>query len=248
MKGTTRSGCGASATGERLSALHVLGAEGLTGVAFSADGSKLITAALSGTASIWSAETGKLLLTLTGHTDRISSAAFTPDGQMLVTSSQDKSGRIWDLNKNQILARMDLHNRWAPGFLPPIRIVVLLAVSKGSPNVSRFDAATGKLLDVIKTGGPPEAPAFALAISPDEKHIAVGGYDLARVMDLDSRSVTPYGRLRRDQRRVVQPQWHARPADKPGTRERGRACSRCPHRRVAPGAPWALLVHASFKS
>jgi WD40 repeat protein len=46
---------------------------------------------------LMSAETGKVTLSLTGHTNNVTSVAVTPDGATLVSASEDKTIKVWDL-------------------------------------------------------------------------------------------------------------------------------------------------------
>ena len=48
------------------------------------------------TARVWDARTGAELLTLKGHTGRVTSASFSPDGSRVVTASADETARVWD--------------------------------------------------------------------------------------------------------------------------------------------------------
>ena len=45
---------------------------------------------------IWDSATGKELLALKGHADRVSSVAFSPDGQRLASANQDGSIHLWE--------------------------------------------------------------------------------------------------------------------------------------------------------
>src|SRR5262249_47519165 len=68
---------------------------GVGGAAFSADGSRVVTASLDGTARVWEAATGKELARLV-HNDRVWTAAFSVDGARIVTASDDKTARVWE--------------------------------------------------------------------------------------------------------------------------------------------------------
>jgi WD40 repeat protein len=45
---------------------------------------------------VWDAQTGAILLTLTGHTSDVFSASFSPDGSRIVTASLDRTAKVWD--------------------------------------------------------------------------------------------------------------------------------------------------------
>src|SRR4029077_13044043 len=63
---------------------------------FSADGQRVVTASLDGTARVWDAATGKALSEPMKHDGYVLSAQFSADGQRVVTASSDKTARVWD--------------------------------------------------------------------------------------------------------------------------------------------------------
>lgn len=67
-------------------------------VAFSPDGKRIATAGQDHTGRIWDARTGKLLATLSGHTDDVNWITFFPDAadHRVATASDDKTVRVWD--------------------------------------------------------------------------------------------------------------------------------------------------------
>lgn len=71
-------------------------ANSVTSVAFSPDGSRVLTGSDDRTAKLWSAASGAELLTISGHSDRVASVAFSPDGATIATGSADASARTWD--------------------------------------------------------------------------------------------------------------------------------------------------------
>jgi len=78
---------------------------GVTGVAYSPDGTRIATASDDGTARVWDAADGKALLTLRGHRpsgiglppyEGVVRVVFSPDGTRLATSGADGTIRLWD--------------------------------------------------------------------------------------------------------------------------------------------------------
>jgi WD40 repeat protein len=65
-------------------------------MAFSRDGRRLALACWDHTVKLWDPETGQDILTLRGHTGRVSSVAFSPDGQRIASAGEDKTVRLWD--------------------------------------------------------------------------------------------------------------------------------------------------------
>ena len=70
---------------------------GFTAVAFSPDGTRVVTGSENNTLSVWDAVSGTEEITIQGHEDTITSVAFSPDGNRVVSGSDDKTVRIWDV-------------------------------------------------------------------------------------------------------------------------------------------------------
>ena len=71
---------------------------GLYELAFSPDGSLLATGS-GDDIHLRSAESGKLLISLPGHTSLVSALAFSPDGKLLASASWDGTVRLWGIPK-----------------------------------------------------------------------------------------------------------------------------------------------------
>jgi WD40 repeat protein len=64
-------------------------------VAFSPDGSQLVSGSADNTVRLWSVASGKPLKTLTGHSRTVRSVDFHPNGKQVASCSTDKTLRIW---------------------------------------------------------------------------------------------------------------------------------------------------------
>ncbi|MBA4063430.1 MAG: hypothetical protein C0501_06900, partial [Isosphaera sp.] len=81
-------------------------------VSWSADGSRLLTASMDGTARVWDAATGRELMAFRGHVRRLRSAAFSPDGSRVATASEDGTARVWDAERGAELLTLKGHGGW----------------------------------------------------------------------------------------------------------------------------------------
>ena len=64
-------------------------------VAYSPDGTKIISGSRDKTIKIWDANTGECLKTLKGHSDDLESVAYSPDGTKIISGSDDPTIKIW---------------------------------------------------------------------------------------------------------------------------------------------------------
>ena len=87
-------------------------------VAFSADGTRVVTASADHDARIWDARSGALLQVLLGHFATVSDARFSPDGRWVVTAGPETAG-LWSATKRQV----DLPSPRARGQAPVGRLL-----------------------------------------------------------------------------------------------------------------------------
>jgi len=155
----------------------------VSGVAFSPDGKRIVTASLDKTARIWDAETGQELRKLEGHTGAVSGVAFSPDGKRIVTASLDKTARVWDAESGQELRQLEGHTNdvYGVAFSPDGKRIVTASFDKSA---RVWDAETGK--ELCQLQGHTNTVA-GVAFSPDGQRIATASNDrTARVWDADS--------------------------------------------------------------
>jgi len=155
----------------------------LKSVAFSPDGTRIVSGSEDKTIRVWEARTGDAIAaSFKGHTNWVNSVAFSPDGTSIVSGSSDHTIRVWDAVTGDPIA---------PPFQGHTGVVNSVAFSSDGTRIVSgswdktirlWDARTG---DAI--GAPFEGhtnPVNSVAFSPDGTRIASGSYDnTVRVWD-----------------------------------------------------------------
>jgi WD40 repeat protein/serine/threonine protein kinase len=65
-------------------------------IAFSPNGTRLLTGSSGNTLTLWDAATGEAIVNLKGHSEGINSVVFSPDGKRIVSASADQTLIVWD--------------------------------------------------------------------------------------------------------------------------------------------------------
>ncbi|MDX6581649.1 MAG: hypothetical protein QOI10_833 [Solirubrobacterales bacterium] len=153
---------------------------GVSAVAFSPDGARLVTASRGRTASVWEIGTGDRLGVLRGHDRRVRDAAFSPDGAKIVTASADRTARIWSADSGERF--LTVHPGGGVDAVAYSPDGDLIATGSRYGPVQLWDSTTGaRIRSVDNTGS---SPTFGLAFSPDGKRLAIGSEDgTAQVSD-----------------------------------------------------------------
>ncbi|PTL84826.1 TIR domain-containing protein [Vitiosangium sp. GDMCC 1.1324] len=154
-----------------------------TVVDFDSHSARAVTASDDGTARIWDTASGRLLVSLSGHTGPVLSVTFSPDGTRVVTTSHDDTVRLWDVASGRLLATLLGHTQavWNARFSPDGARIVTASLD-GTARV--WDAATGRRL-VTLSGLAGEV--WNARFSPDGARVATAHMDgTARVWDATS--------------------------------------------------------------
>ena len=92
-------GCDKHITGNKDKVVCLKTLEGhswdVSSVAYSPDGTKIVSGSGDKTIKIWDANTGQCLKTLEGHSDDVESVAYSPDGTKIISGSDDPTIKIW---------------------------------------------------------------------------------------------------------------------------------------------------------
>lgn len=148
----------------------------VTSVAFSPDGTRIVSGSSDRTVRLWDAHNGKPIgAPLEGHTLQVLSVAFSPDGTRIVSGSLDKTLRLWDAStRQQIGAPLDGNENAVASvaFSPDGKRIV----SGGWDKTLRlWDASTGYPIGApMQTYG---GRINSVAFSPDGARIVSGGSD-----------------------------------------------------------------------
>jgi WD40 repeat protein/serine/threonine protein kinase/DNA-binding SARP family transcriptional activator len=184
----------------------ILGEKGdrdrIRSVSYSPDGKRIVTTDAYGKATIWNAETGNEVLTLSGHApgqtvetvwNGVTDAAFSPDGSLLATSSDDLTINIWDATTGEKLHTL-LGHMPGPANVPPFEGVVAIAFNpEGTTLLSAGADGTARLWDVhngdliLKIDAHPGSVVTDVDFSPDGNNFVTSGFDgTAIVWDVTS--------------------------------------------------------------
>ena len=135
----------------------------MQGCAWSADGTRLLSASGDHSLKVWDAATGQCLRTLSGHTAGVQGCAWSADGTRLLSASGDHSLKVWDAATGQCLRTLEGHSNAVAACAWSADGTRLLSASEDH-SLKVWDAATGQCLATLYHA--PEGESFAL----DEAH------------------------------------------------------------------------------
>jgi hypothetical protein len=145
----------------------------VTSVAFSPDGTRIVSGSWDNTLKLWDAATGVERATLKGHTDLVRDVAFSPDGTRIVSTSNDTTVKLWDAATGAERATLKGHTNLVTrvAFSPDGTRIVL---GSGVTTLKLWDAATGAERATLKGH---TNLVTCVAFSPDGTRIVSGSFD-----------------------------------------------------------------------
>jgi Planctomycete cytochrome C/WD domain, G-beta repeat len=173
-------------------------ADWVTGVAFDRDGQKIAASSSDKLVKVFEARTGKLLTTYMLHGEPVLAIAFDLDSNKAVSAGADRKLHVWD---PKVIAAEDgtaalledrfkkeLSSKMIEGFNDDVLDV---AIAKGNVfsasadgKVRQHELKTSKLLRTFEGS---DDWAYAVAVDPEGKRLAVGGFDgTVRVYEVET--------------------------------------------------------------
>jgi WD40 repeat protein len=161
------------ATGEQVQSLD----RGAAHATFSMRGTWVASGGYNAPIELWDIETGEVLKTLEGHTDRVFGLAFSPDGVLLASGSgmgpsdvSDYTLKIWDVDSGRELHALQGHSGdiHAVAFSPD---GTLVASASTDYTVRLWNVGSGELVHTLwhRDG------LWDVTFSPDGELLASGG-------------------------------------------------------------------------
>jgi WD40 repeat protein/tRNA A-37 threonylcarbamoyl transferase component Bud32 len=149
---------------------------GVVGVlVFSPDGKKLIVSTSQDVIRAWDIETGEIINTFRGHTDRILVMTVSPDGTRLASGGSGNNIKLWDLGTfddlSQVISRSD--SKFGDSSLSPDG--TQLATRNAWGGIDIWDLKTSGMLARFESQELLNARSFSY--SPDGLHLAIAGID-----------------------------------------------------------------------
>lgn len=137
-------------------------------LAFSADGTMLVSGSRDRTARVWDVRTGHLLRTLSVHEKDVHAVAFSPDSSRIVTGGGDQRICFWDVKSGALLKSSRRHKKAIRSlqFMPNGDLL-----SAGFDKVIRmWDRDGGFIQNVVRS----KHKIQALSVSPDGSRMVFG--------------------------------------------------------------------------
>jgi WD40 repeat protein len=142
-------------------------------VAFSPDGSHVVSGSEDRTVRIWNVVTGECEAELKGHSECVKSVAFSPDGSHVVSGSFDRTMRIWNVVTGECEAELPAKGQRVNSvdFSPDGSHV---ASGSGDRTVRIWNVVTGECEAELKGHS---GHVNSVVFSPDGSYVVSGSLD-----------------------------------------------------------------------
>jgi WD40 repeat protein len=155
-------------------------------VAYSADGTRVASGSADGTARIWDAATGALVLTIPTRSGWVHDVVFSPDGTQLITANGDGTAQVWDARSGTLVHMLSGHRDVVFGVAVSLD-GTRIATASWDKTAKVWDAASG---DDVLTLDHHTGHVKGVAFSPDGIHLAtVSDDETAKLWDVRSGTV-----------------------------------------------------------
>ena len=144
---------------------------------------QIVTAGQDKNIKIIDIESGKVVKTLSGHTNLINSVAIAPNSDLLASGSNDNTVNLWKISTGKLERSLVGHKDkiWGVAISPDGKQIVSASRDK---TLMIWDAKTGANLKTLKGHG---EGVTCVLVTPDGKQVISGGNDnIIRVWDMTS--------------------------------------------------------------
>jgi len=162
---------------------------GVVSFALSPDGKRLVTGTWKGrdnVARVWDVETGKEVLQLKGHTDRLYCVDWSKDGKSILTGSIDQTLILWDAKTGKRLKTLS----GSEGSVYHVSLTPdgKRAISCDGEAVTRvWDLEKAKTIALRRDHNPKPPGARTVVAMPDGKHFVRAGFDgSVRILEVET--------------------------------------------------------------
>ena len=142
-------------------------------LAWSPDGTRIVTAGDSNAVQVWDARSGLVMLTYNGHTNVVRAVAWSPDGTRIVSGSEDRTAQVWDAENGSPILTYHGHSHYvnAVTWSPDGKYIASASIDR---TVQVWEPATGqKALTYLDHA----EVIYQVAWSPDGSRVASGSFD-----------------------------------------------------------------------
>lgn len=170
-------------------------ADTVFGIAYSRDGSRLVTAGGDQLVKVWDPETRTEVAVLEGHTAQVLGVAFNTNATRVVSGGADRQLKVWDIaTREKIVTLGNSSAAWNAVAWPGEGAALFAATDSGAVyRYTQLKSHTGEQSSATAEerhlGNLPDS-APLLAATPDGRRVAVGGQTgLVRIWDAEGAQV-----------------------------------------------------------